>query len=105
QGRALDLILTGRPVGADEAHAMGLVDRVVEPGKTRAAAQALARELAAFPQRCMLADRASAYAQWSLPLADALRAEGRRGVPIVFEEGAEGAARFVAGAGRHGDPL
>ena len=80
-GRALDLILTGRPVAADEALAMGLVNRVVPDGTAREAAEALARELAAFPQQCMLADRASAYAQWDLPLAEALRQEGRRGVP------------------------
>ncbi|HZF84789.1 MAG TPA: crotonase/enoyl-CoA hydratase family protein [Burkholderiaceae bacterium] len=101
-GRALDLILTGRPVAAEEALAMGLVNRVVPPGQSRAAAEQLAREIAAFPQQCMLADRASAYGQWDLPLADALRAEGRQGVPIVAAEGAAGAARFVQGAGRHG---
>jgi enoyl-CoA hydratase len=101
-GRALDLILTGRPVAAEEALAMGLVNRVVPEGTSRQAAEALARELAAFPQQCMLADRASAYAQWDLPLAEALRQEGRRGVPIVAAEGAAGAARFVAGSGRHG---
>jgi len=102
-GRALDMILSGRPVPAEEALAMGLANRVVEPGQARAAAEALAHELAAFPQRCMLADRASAYGQWDLPLADALRAEGTNGTPIVFEEGIQGAARFVGGAGRHGD--
>jgi enoyl-CoA hydratase len=59
-------------------------------------------QIAAFPQRCMLADRASAYAQWDLPLHDALRNEGAGGYPVVFEEGVAGAARFAAGAGRHG---
>jgi len=103
-GRALDLILTGRPVAAGEALAMGLVNRVVPTGAARGAAEQLARELAAFPQQCMLADRASAYAQWDLPLAEALRQEGRSGVPIVAAEGAAGAARFVQGAGRHGKP-
>lgn len=101
-GRALDMILTGRAVPAGEALAMGLANRVVENGQARAAAEALARELAAFPQRCMLADRASAHAQWDLPLADALRAEGAGGVPVVFAEGIPGAARFAGGAGRHG---
>lgn len=101
-GRALDLILTGRPVSAHEALAMGLVSRLVPKGRAREAAEALAREIAAFPQQCMLADRHSAYAQWDLPLAEALQQEGRLGVPIVAAEGAAGAERFVRGAGRHG---
>jgi enoyl-CoA hydratase len=103
QGRALDLILTGRPVAADEAQAIGLADRVVDDGQALAAAQALAREIAAFPQRCMNADRASAIAQWDWPLAEALRREGAAGHAVVFAEGLAGAARFAAGAGRHGD--
>ena len=101
-GRALDLILTGRPVGADEALATGLVNRVVPCGGALQAALRLAHELAAFPQQCLLADRASAYAQWDLPLAEALRHEGVQGVPMVAAEGAAGAARFAGGAGRHG---
>jgi len=101
-GRALDLILTGRPVNADEALAIGLANRLVAPGESLAAAQTLARELAAFPQACMRADRQSAYRQWDMPLADALRQEGAAGVAIVLGEGAAGAARFVAGEGRHG---
>lgn len=101
-GRALDLILTGRPVTAAEALAMGLVNRVTPPGSALAAAQELAREIAGFPQQCMLADRRSAYDQWDLPLAEALRREGEHGVPIVFAEGEAGAARFTHRAGRHG---
>ena len=101
-GRALDLILTGRPVGADEALAMGLVNRVVPCGGALQAALRLAHELAAFPQQCLLADRASAYAQWDLPLAEALRHEGVQGVPMVAAEGAAGAALFAGGASRHG---
>ncbi|MFS2208242.1 crotonase/enoyl-CoA hydratase family protein [Variovorax sp. Varisp36] len=102
-GRALDMILSGRAVGAAEALAMGLVNRVTPPGGALAAAQELARQLAAFPQRCMLADRRSAYEQWDLPLAEALRREGALGVPMVFAEGEAGAARFARGAGRHGE--
>lgn len=101
-GRALDLILTGRPVSAREALEMGLVNRVVPDGHSREAAEQLALEIASFPQECMLADRNSAYAQWDLPLAEALRQEGRRGVPIVAREGRLGARRFVTGEGRHG---
>jgi enoyl-CoA hydratase len=103
QGRALDLILTGRPVAADEALAMGLANRVVDDGQALAAAQALAREIAAFPPRCMNADRASALAQWDWPLDEALRREGAAGHTVVFDEGLAGAARFAGGAGRHGD--
>lgn len=101
-GRALDMILTGRAVPADEALAMGLANRVVESGESLAIAQQLARDVAAFPQQCMLADRASAYAQWDLPLAEALQQEGARGTSMVFAEGVAGAARFAGGAGRHG---
>jgi enoyl-CoA hydratase len=100
--RALDLILTGRPVSAAEALGMGLVNRVTADGAALHEALVLARQIAAFPQGCMLADRKSAYAQWDLPLADALRQEGAWGVPIVAAEGVQGAARFAAGAGRHG---
>ena len=101
-GRALDMILTGRAVGADEALLMGLANRVVDDGQTLVQAQALAAQIAAFPQRCMRADRASAFAQWELPLAEALRREGAGGYAVVFDEGIAGAARFAAGAGRHG---
>ncbi len=102
-GRALDLILTGRPVGADEALAIGLATQVVDDGQALPAALALAQRLAAFPQQCLRADRASAYAQWDLPLAEALRQEGAGGHPVVQAEALAGAARFAAGAGRHGD--
>ncbi|MBL8343649.1 MAG: crotonase/enoyl-CoA hydratase family protein [Rubrivivax sp.] len=101
-GRALDLILSGRAVGAEEALAMGLANRVVDDGQALAAAQALARQIAKFPQQCMNADRASAYGQWDLPLAQALQREGAAGYPVVFAEALPGAARFAAGAGRHG---
>ena len=102
QGRALEMILTGRPVAAREALAFGLANRVVPNGTARAEAEALAREIAAFPQLCLLTDRASAYRQWFLPLSEALREEGRMGVSIVAAEGLSGARRFVDGAGRGG---
>jgi enoyl-CoA hydratase len=102
-GRALDMILTGRPVDAAEALAMGLATQVVDDGQTLPAAIALAQRLAAFPPQCLLADRASAHAQWDLPLAEALRQEGAGGYPVVQAEAVAGAARFAGGAGRHGD--
>ncbi len=101
-GRALDMILTGRPVDAQEALAMGLVNRVTARGEALAEARRLARAIAGFPQQCMLADRRSAYEQWALPLDEALRNEGRKGAPVVAAEGAAGARRFAEGAGRHG---
>ena len=101
-GHAMDMILTGRPVAADEALAMGLANRVVDDGQALATAQTLARQLAAFPQGCLRADRASAFAQWDLPLAEALQREGAGGFAVVHAEGVSGAARFAAGAGRHG---
>lgn len=104
QGRALDLILTGRAVAADEALAMGLANRVVDDGLALAEAQALAAKLAAFPPLCLRADRASALSQWDWDLATALRREGAAGHAIVQAEAVAGAARFAAGAGRHGLP-
>lgn len=102
QGRALDLILTGRAVGAHEALQMGLANRVVPVGESLTAAHDLAEKIAAFPQLCVRADRDSSYRQWDLPLDAALRSEGAAGVPVVMAEGAAGAERFVGGAGRHG---
>jgi enoyl-CoA hydratase len=101
-GRALDMILTGRAVDAAEALQIGLANRVVPAGESRAVAEQLAREIAAFPQRCMLADRRSAYAGWNADLAGALRNEGAGGYEVVFAEGLAGAQRFAGGAGRHG---
>ncbi len=101
-GRALDLILTGRAVGAEEALAMGLVSRVVPPGCTLDEAVALAERLAAFPQACLRIDRASVYAGLTLPFEEALRAEGRRGLEALAAEGLTGARRFATGARRKG---
>ncbi|QDF03550.1 crotonase/enoyl-CoA hydratase family protein [Myxococcus xanthus] len=100
--RALDLILTGRAVSAQEALAMGLVNRVVPRGQAREAAEALAREVAAFPQACMNSDRRSAYTQAGLGTEDALRQEFARGVKVLESESIVGATRFAQGAGRHG---
>lgn len=100
-GRALDMILTGRPVPAREAHAMGLADRLVPPGESRAAAEELAAALAAFPQACLRSDRASVLDQEGLDEESALRTELRHGMGVLAQ-GMEGAARFAGGAGRHG---
>jgi enoyl-CoA hydratase len=102
-GRALDLILTGRPVPAPEALAMGLVDRVVPRGQARAAAESLARELAALPQACLRSDRAATLEGLSLPVEDALANEFLRGLSVLSAPGfAEGVQRFREGAGRGG---
>ena len=102
ESRAADLVMTGRPVEASEALAIGLVNRVCPPGAARQAAIELARQLAAFPQRCLRGDLAGLRGQWGLTEADALGAELARGVDALQVEGLEGAARFAGGAGRHG---
>jgi enoyl-CoA hydratase len=100
-GRALDLILTGRIIDAQEALAMGMLTEVVGPAAHLDRALELADGLARFPQRTMLADRRAAIDGFGMPLADALALEAAAG-PDVFEEGARGAARFAAGEGRGG---
>ncbi|MHA4818732.1 crotonase/enoyl-CoA hydratase family protein [Streptomyces aculeolatus] len=100
-GRALDLILTGRPVPAPEAYGMGLANRLVPTGRARAAAEELAAEIARFPQTCLRADRASALEQHGLPEEEAMAAELRHG-SAALGEAAAGAGRFAAGEGRHG---
>lgn len=102
QGRAMDMILTGRPVAAHEALTIGLANRIVADGQAREVAESLARNIAAFPQQCLVADRLSAYKQWDMPMADALREEGAGGYPVVHAEAIQGAGRFASGAGRHG---
>ena len=105
-GRAMDLILTGRAVGAPEALAMGLVNRVVPPGEALSEAVALAHQLAALPQVCLRSDRMSALEQWGLNEADAAVNEARRGRDVIRSgETLAGAARFAGGAGRGGAAL
>jgi enoyl-CoA hydratase len=102
-GRALDLILTGRPVPAAEALAMGLVSRVVAPGEARAAAEALAHELASLPQACLRSDRQSTLESLPLTEAAALDNEFRHGRSVLADPGlAEEIGRFAGGAGRDG---
>jgi enoyl-CoA hydratase len=101
QSRAMDMILTGRAVAADEALAIGLANRVVPKGQARKAAEELAAQLAALPQQCMQSDRLSALHQWGLSESDALDVEFAS-MHRVAAEARDGAGRFAAGAGRHG---
>ena len=104
QSRALDMILTGRPVPAAEALAWGLANRVVPSGQSRPEAEALAATIARFPQRCMRSDRRSALEQWTLPLETAIAHELELGVDTIASgETLAGAARFASGSGRHGE--
>jgi enoyl-CoA hydratase len=100
--RALDMILTGRAVGAEEAFAWGLANRLTGAGDALAEAQALAAEIARFPALCMRTDRASSYRQWDLGLEDALRHEAVAGEAPLREGARAGAARFAGGLGRSG---
>ncbi|MDD4868187.1 MAG: crotonase/enoyl-CoA hydratase family protein [Mycobacterium sp.] len=103
QSRAMDMILTGRAVQADEALAIGLANRVVPKGRARQAAEELAAQLAALPQQCLRSDRLSTLHQWGTTESDALDFEFAS-ISRVATEANEGAGRFTAGAGRHGAP-
>jgi enoyl-CoA hydratase len=100
--RALDLILTGRPVEAHEALQMGLVNRVVPKGKARESAIELAHQIAAFPQTCLRGDRLSAIEQFDLSFEQAMANEFKHGLRSLKKEAVTGATRFAKGAGRHG---
>ncbi|MGW5435007.1 crotonase/enoyl-CoA hydratase family protein [Nocardia asteroides] len=102
EGRALDMILTGRAVSAPEALQMGLVTRVVPTGDARRVAEELAGQLAALPQTCLRSDRAALYEAQGRPEEEAMRIEFRHGLDALTGGALEGAARFAAGAGRHG---
>jgi enoyl-CoA hydratase len=99
--RAMDLILTGRPVGAQEALGIGLVNRVVPMGQSREAAEDLAALLAGFPQECMRVDRRSVYEQWDMPLDQALANEFRRGSDVARLGARQGANAFLQTMRRH----
>jgi len=101
--RAMDMILTGRPVGGQEALDFGLVNRLVPTGMALNAAVALAEELTRFPQTCMQTDRMSAIRQWGMSIEDALRHEGCEAVAPLRDEAIAGAERFAGGRGRSGD--
>ena len=103
RGRALDIILTGRKVPAEECLQIGLCERLVSDGESRTAAEALAHEIARFPQACMRADRRSVWLQEGLSELEGLRSEWACSSGMVEREGAAGAARFASGKGRHGD--
>ena len=104
EGRALDLILTGRPVPAAEALQIGLVQRLVEAGEALNEAKSLAKQMAQHPQGALRADRFSAKTQWALSLKDAISAEYRGGAKVVRSgESERGAREFMKGKGRHGE--
>ncbi len=103
ESRALDMLMTGRPVDAREAFSFGLADRLVKKGDALSAAQDLAHSLAEFPQLAMLSDRASAISQWDYPEEEAIDREIAGSKPAFEQQFQSGAGRFVDGAGRHGE--
>ena len=100
--RAMDMILTGRPVAAGEALSFGLANRLVPQGKALEEAVSIAADLARFPQTCLRTDRMTAHEQWGLDLKEALKLEGIEGQVPIREEAEKGAARFASGLGRSG---
>ena len=102
-GRALEIILTGRKVPSEEALRIGACEHVVPDGGSREFAEAMAHEIARFPQACTRADRRSVYAQQGQSIREGMRREWYNGIPAFVAEGAAGARRFAQGKGRHGD--
>ncbi len=102
-GKALEIIMTGRKVTAEESYRIGLCEKVVPHGKAREAAEVIAQEIARFPQECMCADRLSAYRAWGKPVREGLESEWATSAAIVKAEGIRGATRFAEGKGRHGN--
>jgi enoyl-CoA hydratase len=102
-GKALEIIMTGRKVTAEESYRIGLCEKVVPHGKAREAAEAMAKEIARFPQQCLRADRLSAYRAWGKSVREGLESEWATSAGIVKAEGTAGATRFAEGKGRHGD--
>ena len=102
QGRAMEIILTGRKVPAQEALQIGACEQIVADGTSRTAAERMAHEIARFPQTCVRADRRSVRLQQGLSLDDAMRSEWTISSQVVMSEGVAGAARFTGGKGRHG---
>lgn len=103
QGRAMEIILTGRKVPAEECLRIGACEKLVAVGAARRAAEALAHEIARFPKACVQADRRSVYLQHGLGVRDAMKKEWTNGIGILGIEGVHGAGRFSKGSGRHGD--
>jgi len=103
EGRALEIILTGRKVPAEECLRIGACERVVPRGAALREAEALAHEIARYPQQCVRADRRSVYLQQGASVEEAMKREWRNGIAVLEAEGVHGAARFAGGAGRHGD--
>lgn len=102
-GRAMEIILTGRKVPAEEAYRIGLCEKVVRKGEARSAAEDMAREIARFPQGAVRCDRRNVYEGHGLTVRDAMMREWANSIATHIEEGAAGAARFAEGRGRHGD--